>query len=94
MELFTNVKELALLSFKDADVAVIAMKDHFSRLQAVDAVIGTGKAEWAALWSEAYPFACVPMFGAFGAGVCCVWCWGLGVIACRIRFRRAACAVL
>ena len=57
MELFTNVKELAMLNLTNADVAVKAMRDLFERLQAVDAVIGTGKAEWTALWSKAYQFA-------------------------------------
>ena len=45
MELFTNLKELAVLIFKDADVTIKTMRDQSEKLQAVDAVIGTGKAE-------------------------------------------------
>ena len=53
VELFTNMKELAVLDFKNADVAINTMSDQFERLQAVDAVMGTGKAEWNQLWLKA-----------------------------------------
>ena len=73
-ELFTNVKELAVLNFKDADVAINAMRDQCERLQAVDAVIGTGKAEWTKLWLEAYQFAspCLAR-SVLVCSECCVW---------------------
>ena len=53
VELFTNVKELAVLDFKNADIAINAMRDQFERLQPVDTVIGTAKAEWKKLWLKA-----------------------------------------